>query len=67
VGDKLHANPHVPGARHQMWLLDGNRIVNRDHPDDCVQIRHGEDRDNADIILHRYDRRPYQHWRFEFI
>jgi len=67
LGDRLVVNPHIPGDRSQMWVLEGNRIVNRDHPDKCVQIRMGEDRDDADIILHHYDRRPFQHWRFEFI
>jgi len=67
LGDKLSVTPHIPGDRSQMWFLDGNRIVNREHPDKCVQIRLGEDRDNADIVLHHYERRPFQHWRFEFI
>jgi len=67
MGERLVVNPQHPGDRHQMWFLDGNRIICRDHPDRCVQIRMGEDRDDADIILHTYDRRPFQHWRFEFI
>jgi hypothetical protein len=67
VDDQLVVNPQIPGARHQMWLLEGTRIVNRDHPNECVQIRIPEDRDNAEIILHRYDRRPVQHWHFEHV
>jgi len=67
LGERIVVNPHVPGDRNQMWMLEGNRIVNRHHPDKCVQIRMGEDRDDADVILHHYDRRPFQHWRFDFI
>jgi hypothetical protein len=67
VEDQLVVNPHHPGDVSQMWMLEGNRIVNRTHPEECVQIRLGQDRDNADIILHRYDRSPYQHWRFDFV
>jgi len=67
VGDRLVVNQHIPGDRGQMWMLEGNRIVNREHPNECVQIRMGEDRDDADVILHHYDRRPFQHWRFDFV
>jgi len=67
LGDKLVLAQHIPGDRAQMWFLDGNRIVNREHPDKCAQIRMGEERDDADVVLHHYERRPYQHWRFEFV
>jgi hypothetical protein len=67
LGDKVVVQQHVPGDRHQQWYLDGNRIINRDHPDKCLEIRGGENRDDADVVLHHYERRAYQHWRFEFV
>ena len=63
LGDKLIVNQHRPGDLSQMWHLEGDRLVNREHPDRCAQIRLGEDREGADIILHHYDRKPFQHWR----
>jgi len=67
LGGKVVVKPHVPGDLSQMWYLDGNRIVNREHPDKCVQIHAGENREDAEIVLHHYDRKPFQHWRFDFI
>lgn len=64
LGDRLIVNQNRVGDISQMWHLEGDRIVNREHPDRCAQIRAGEDREGADIILHHYDRRPFQHWRF---
>jgi len=67
LGHKIIVNPHHPGDASQMWFLEGNRIVNREHPNKCVQIHHGEDRDNADIVLHHYETKPFQHWHFDFV
>jgi len=66
-GNKVLVQVKTPGDRNQMWFLDGNRISNRDHPNKCIQIRAGDNRDGADVVLHHYDRNPCQHWRFDFV
>jgi len=67
VGNKVFVQHKTPGDRNQMWYLEGHHIGNRDHPNKCIQIHRGDNRDGADVVLHHYDKSPYQHWRFDFL
>jgi len=67
IGNKVFVQLKTLGDNNQMWFLDGNRISNRDHPNKCIQIKIGDNRNGADVVLHHYDRNPYQHWRFDFV
>jgi len=66
VGGRFSIGPHVM-APYQNWCFEGHTIRNKLFPTECLEIRRGDFRDGADVILDRYEGRPWQHWRLEYI
>ena len=57
--------PYI-GEPRQQWRLEGNRIVNRVFPVECLGLRkHLRLKDDADVIMSAYEGKPFQHWRME--
>jgi hypothetical protein len=65
IGERVTIGPHC-AAPYQAWCVDGMRIINRQWPTECLEIRRGDVRDGADVILHRYEGKPWQHWIVEY-
>lgn len=65
IGGRVTIGPHI-NAPAQMWCHDGRKIINRMWPTECLEIRAGNIRDGADVILQRYENRPWQHWFLEY-
>lgn len=57
------------GDVRQKWVLRGNKIVNEMFSDECVGLKKGVlmVHDDADIIISKYQGKPYQHWRVEYV
>jgi len=56
------------GDARQQWVFMENRIVNKLMTNDCIGLKkrlflH----DDADVIVSRYENKPYQHWRMDYI
>lgn len=66
IGERFTIGPHVK-APYQNWCIEGRAIRNKMYPTECLEIRRGDFRDGADVILHRYESEPWQHWRLEYI
>jgi len=56
------------GETKQKWVFKSNRIMNSALPGECVGLKkrlflH----DDADVIVSKYDSKPYQHWRMNYL
>jgi hypothetical protein len=65
-GDRLHMEPYR-GDPRQQWRFEGNRIVNRVYPQECLDIERAEVRDDAQVIAWPYKASINQHWRVEYV
>lgn len=68
AGDKIRV-VNYSGDVRQKWVLRGNKIVNEMFSDDCIGLKKGilVVPDDADVIASKYQGKPYQHWRVEYI
>jgi len=67
-GDKVRLC-HYTGDVRQKWILRGNRVVNEMFSDECIGLKKGVlvVHDDADVIASKYQGKPYQHWRNEYV
>jgi len=65
-GDQAHLQP-FRGDPRQQWLIQGNRVVNRMFPGECLDIARKEMRDGAQVIAWAYKGSINQHWRIEYV
>jgi len=65
-GAHFHMQPYN-GLPRQQWIWQGNRIINRAFPGECLDIERGELRDEAKLVAWAYKGSPNQHWRMQFI
>jgi len=65
-GERLHMEPYR-GDPRQQWIIQGNRIVNRIYPVECLDIERAEQRDEANVIAWPYNGGANQHWRFDYV
>jgi len=65
-GEKAKMKPYSGKPQHQ-WRIEGNRIVNRNNPSECLDIERGEMRDAANVISWNYKGSSNQHWRIEYV
>lgn len=68
AGDKIRV-VNYSGDVRQKWVLRGNKIVNEMFSDDCIGLKKGIllVQDDADVITCKYQGKPYQHWRAEYV
>ena len=66
IGDRVTIG-RASSAPFQAWCIDGRAIRNKMFPSECLEVRGGARHDGADIVLHRYEGHPWQHWRVEYI
>jgi len=64
--EKVHMQPYTADARQQ-WIIDGKRIVNKVFRNECLDIKRGNKRDDADVIATPYEGKDHQHWRVEYV
>jgi len=65
-GDSAHMQPWR-GDPRQQWVVQGNRVVNRMYPHECLDIARMEQRDGAQVIAWMYKGSVNQHWRMEYV
>jgi len=65
-GDMLCVQP-FNGSPRQQWIFQGNRIVNRMYPAECIDIARSENRDGADVLAWPYKGSMNQHWRIDYV
>jgi len=65
-GAMLCVQPFNGGARQQ-WVFQGNRVVNRMYPSECIDIARAENRDGADVIGWPYKGSMNQHWTLQYV
>jgi len=65
-GDRFRMVPYN-GDPRQQWRIEGNRIVNRVYPMECLDIERAEMRDEAALIAWTYKASINQHWRIEYV
>jgi len=65
-GQRVQMKPYS-GKPHQQWRIEGNRIVNRINPNDCLDIERAESRDGVNVIQWNYKGSSNQHWRIEYV
>ena len=66
IGDRVSIG-RPSSAPFQAWCIEGRAIRNKMFPSECLEVRGGAHHDGADIVLHRYEGHPWQHWRLEYI
>jgi hypothetical protein len=65
--EKVHMRPFTKDAR-QLWIVEGNKIVNRTFCNECLDIKGGlRPRSNDDIVARPFEDKKTQHWRIELI
>jgi len=67
-GEKVRIASYSGDAR-QKWVMRGNKIVNEMFSDECIGLKKGMlvVQDDADVIACKYQGKPYQHWRVEYV
>jgi len=65
-GDSAHMQPWRGDPRQQR-VVQGNRVVNRMYPHECLDIARMEQRDGAQVIAWMYKGSVNQHWRMEYV
>jgi hypothetical protein len=65
-GDKFKMAPWR-GDPRQQWVIQGNRIVNRAVPMECLDIERESTKDGANVIAWKYKGSANQHWRFQYV
>lgn len=67
-GDRIRV-VNYSGDVRQKWMLCGNKIVNAMFSDECIGLKKGilMVQDDADVIATKYQGKPYQHWRVEYV
>jgi len=65
-GQRLHMQPYR-GDPRQQWYFQGNRIVNKFYPSECLDVERAEMRDEASVIGWPYKGSINQHWRMEYV
>jgi len=65
-GDRLRMEPYR-GDPRQQWRIEGNRIINRVYPMECLDIERAEMREEAAVISWPYKGSINQHWRIEYV
>ena len=67
-GDKVRTCTFTGDVR-QKWVMRGNRIVNEMFSDECFGMKKGVlvVVDDDDVIASKYQGKPYQHWRIEYV
>jgi len=63
----IYVVPYTGDIRQQ-WVLKDNRIINRSFASETLGLRkrlvlH----DDADVLVGRYEGKPYQHWRVQYL
>jgi len=65
-GDKIEMEP-FNGSPKQMWIFDGNRIINRINRNECLDIKGNDKSDGATVVVWEYKGQSNQQWRQEFV
>jgi len=65
-GDKFEMEP-FKGLPRQMWILDGNKIINRVQRDECMDIKGADKGDGATVLVWKYKGSANQHWRLDYV
>jgi len=65
-GDKVKMHPYN-GQPHQQWRIEGNKVVNRANPSECLDIERADTKDGAHVISYPYKKGSNQHWRIEYV
>jgi len=57
------------GDVRQKWVMRGNKLVNEMFSDECIGLKKGVlmVHDDADVIAAKYQGKPYQHWRVDYV
>jgi len=65
-GDKFETEP-FNGLPRQQWIFDGNKIINRVHRDECLDIKGNDRSDGATVVAWNYKGSANQHWKMDHV
>jgi len=65
-GARFVMQPHN-GLPRQQWMWQGNKIVNKVFPHECLDIERANNNDGANLVAWAYKGSANQHWRMQFI
>jgi len=65
-GDKIEMEP-FNGSPKQMWIFDGNKIINRVNRGECLDIKSNDKSDGATVVVWDYKGKSNQHWKQDFV
>jgi len=65
-GDKFEMEP-FNGMPRQQWIIDGNKIINRVHRNECMDIKNNDGSDGATVCCWDYKGSANQHWRIDHV
>jgi hypothetical protein len=65
-GERVQISAYRNDPRQQ-WVFEGNRIVNRMYPMECLDVERAGMMDEANVIAWPYGGRANQHWRMEYV